>query len=57
MDSYLEGDLAEGDVESWAQSASILHSNGDAMDIAVRGGRVVGVRGAPSTGSTAVGSI
>ncbi len=29
------------------QSASILHSNGDAMDIAVRGGEIVGVRGRP----------
>ena len=27
------------------QAASILHSNGDAMDIAVAGGRIVGVRG------------
>ncbi|HEX2174888.1 MAG TPA: nitrate reductase [Nocardioidaceae bacterium] len=41
--------LAEGvhpnEVERWAQSASILHSNGDAMDIAVAGGQIVGVRG------------
>ncbi|WP_436845972.1 hypothetical protein [Streptomyces tibetensis] len=27
------------------QAASLLHSNGDAMDIAVREGRIVGVRG------------
>ncbi|MGW4959940.1 molybdopterin oxidoreductase family protein [Nonomuraea sp. NPDC004186] len=45
VDTQLEGDLAEAEVESWAQSASILHSNGDAMDIAVKGGRIVGVRG------------
>jgi anaerobic selenocysteine-containing dehydrogenase len=32
-------------VDRWAQSASILHSNGDAMDIAVKDGRMVGVRG------------
>jgi anaerobic selenocysteine-containing dehydrogenase len=32
-------------VERWVQSASILHSNGDALDIAVSGGRIVGVRG------------
>jgi ferredoxin-nitrate reductase len=32
-------------VERWAQSASVLHSNGDAMDIAVTDGRIVGVRG------------
>ena len=35
----------EGDVERWAQSASVLHSNGDAMDIAVCDERIVGVRG------------
>jgi anaerobic selenocysteine-containing dehydrogenase len=29
----------------WVQSASLLHSNGDALDIAVAGGRIVGVRG------------
>ncbi|MEV4642668.1 nitrate reductase [Actinoplanes sp. NPDC049548] len=33
------------DVDRWVQSASILHSNGDAMDIAVKDGRIVGVRG------------
>lgn len=27
------------------QSASLLHSNGDGLDIAVKGGRIVGVRG------------
>ncbi|MBP2192999.1 anaerobic selenocysteine-containing dehydrogenase [Nocardia goodfellowii] len=32
----------------WAQSASILHSNGDALDIAVEGDRMVGVRGRAS---------
>lgn len=32
-------------VDRWVQSASILHSNGDALDIAVRGNRIVGVRG------------
>jgi anaerobic selenocysteine-containing dehydrogenase len=41
--------LAEGtteaDVERWVPTASLLHSNGDAMDIAVRDGRIVGVRG------------
>lgn len=29
---------------SWVASASILHSNGDAMDIAVKDDRIVGVR-------------
>jgi anaerobic selenocysteine-containing dehydrogenase len=32
-------------VENWVPSASLLHSNGDAMDIAVKDGRIVGVRG------------
>ncbi|MDF5752802.1 hypothetical protein [Spongiactinospora sp. TRM90649] len=45
VDRHLEGDLTEADVDSWVPSASILHSNGDAMDIAVKDGRVVGVRG------------
>jgi anaerobic selenocysteine-containing dehydrogenase len=31
--------------EPWVPTASLLHSNGDAMDIAVRGGQIVGVRG------------
>ncbi|GAA1447788.1 nitrate reductase [Nocardiopsis tropica] len=45
----VDGHLAEGvtpdQVERWVQSATVLHSNGDALDIAVRGDRVVGVRG------------
>jgi anaerobic selenocysteine-containing dehydrogenase len=45
VDSYLADGLTETDVDHWAQSASILHSNGDGMDIAVRDGRIVGVRG------------
>jgi anaerobic selenocysteine-containing dehydrogenase len=45
VDEYLQPPLASTDVESWAQSASLLHSNGDAMDIAVVDGRIVGVRG------------
>jgi anaerobic selenocysteine-containing dehydrogenase len=32
-------------IERWVQSASVMSSNGDAMDIAVSGGRLVGVRG------------
>jgi ferredoxin-nitrate reductase len=32
-------------VDSWVQTASVLHSNGDALDIAVKDGRIVGVRG------------
>ncbi|MGW3465556.1 molybdopterin-dependent oxidoreductase, partial [Streptomyces olivaceoviridis] len=44
-DPHLAPGLTEADVERWVPSASVLHSNGDAMDIAVRHGRVVGVRG------------
>ena len=33
------------EVDRWVQTASILHSNGDAMDIAVKDDRIVGVRG------------
>src|SRR5919199_2272234 len=45
VDSHLEDGVTPDDVDRWVQSASLLHSNGDAMDIAVRGGRIVGVRG------------
>ena len=45
VDSFLAGDLPPEDVEAWVQSASILHSNGDAIDIGVRDGRIAGVRG------------
>jgi anaerobic selenocysteine-containing dehydrogenase len=45
VDSHLADGLTEADVDHWAQSASILHSNGDALDIAVKDGRIVGVRG------------
>ncbi|MBL7258439.1 molybdopterin oxidoreductase family protein [Paractinoplanes lichenicola] len=31
--------------ERWVRSASLLHSNGDGIDIGVRGNRIVGVRG------------
>ncbi|WP_251091822.1 nitrate reductase [Streptomyces sp. Caat 7-52] len=44
-DLHLAPGLTEEDVERWVPSASLLHSNGDAMDIAVRHGRIVGVRG------------
>ncbi len=44
-DVQLADGVAEEDVERWVQSASVLHSNGDGIDIAVRDGRIVGVRG------------
>jgi anaerobic selenocysteine-containing dehydrogenase len=45
VDTHLAEGVDPDDVEHWAQSASILHSNGDAMDIAAKDGRIVGVRG------------
>ncbi|KRV48553.1 molybdopterin oxidoreductase [Wenjunlia vitaminophila] len=44
-DTYLEDGVAPQDVDQWVQTSSLLHSNGDAMDVAVRDGRIVGVRG------------
>ncbi|MGN6609621.1 MAG: molybdopterin oxidoreductase family protein [Jatrophihabitans sp.] len=41
---YAEGVTAD-DVDAWFTTASLLHSNGDAMRIGVRDGRIVGVRG------------
>ena len=45
VDMHLAEGLSEQDIDTWAQSASILHSNGDGLDIAVKDGRIVGVRG------------
>ena len=45
VDQFLEAGISEEEVDRWVQTASILHSNGDAFDIAVKGGRIVGVRG------------
>ncbi|WP_460499357.1 molybdopterin oxidoreductase family protein [Glycomyces tarimensis] len=45
LDCYLEDGLDEADVDAWVQSSTILHSNGDGLDIAVKDGRIVGVRG------------
>ncbi|MET7697728.1 nitrate reductase [Streptomyces sp. NPDC005485] len=45
VDSYLADGLTAEQVDRWVPTASILHSNGDAMDIAVKDGRIVGVRG------------
>lgn len=47
VDSYLEPGVTSDMVERWVPTASLLHSNGDAMDVAVAGGRIVGVRGRP----------
>src|SRR4051794_1165884 len=45
VDTFLADGLQPADVDRWVQTASILHSNGDAMDIAVKDDRIVGVRG------------
>jgi anaerobic selenocysteine-containing dehydrogenase len=45
VDQALAEGVAEGDVERWVQATCVLCSNGCACDIAVRGGRMVGVRG------------
>ncbi|MFI0013452.1 molybdopterin oxidoreductase family protein [Streptomyces griseus] len=45
VDTFLAEGVAPVDVEQWVQTASILHSDGDAMDVAVRDGAMVGVRG------------
>jgi anaerobic selenocysteine-containing dehydrogenase len=45
VDAFLDNGLAEDEVDRWVQAASILHSNGDAMDVAVKDERIVGVRG------------
>src|SRR5215208_6728538 len=45
VDQFLEEGVSEAEIDRWVQTASILHSNGDALDIAVKDGRIVGVRG------------
>jgi anaerobic selenocysteine-containing dehydrogenase len=45
VDRHLENGLGEESVDRWVQSAAVLHSNGDGLDIAVKDGRIVGVRG------------
>ena len=45
VDERFADGIGSDDVERWVPSASLLHSNGDAMDIAVRDGRIVGIRG------------
>ncbi|AVT38550.1 molybdopterin oxidoreductase family protein [Plantactinospora sp. BB1] len=45
VDTFLAEGVRPEDVDRWVQSASILHSNGDGLDMAVKEGRIVGVRG------------
>ncbi|MGO4534700.1 molybdopterin oxidoreductase family protein [Leifsonia sp. 2MCAF36] len=44
-DHALEADLTEADVDTWVRSACVLCSNGCGCDIAVKDGRMVGIRG------------
>ncbi|WP_061300052.1 molybdopterin oxidoreductase family protein [Herbidospora cretacea] len=45
VDQQLADGLDAGDVDSWVPSAAVLHSNGDGLEIAVKDGRIAGVRG------------
>ena len=45
VDCHLAGDLTVGDIDRWVRTAAVLHSNGDGLDIAVKDGRIAGVRG------------
>ena len=50
VDQYLEQGVTEAGVDRWVQSACLLCSNGCGCDIAVKDGRMVGVRGRPEDG-------
>jgi anaerobic selenocysteine-containing dehydrogenase len=45
VDICLDAGVTPETVERWVPAASTLHSNGDGIDIAVSGDRIVGVRG------------
>lgn len=45
VDLQLAAGIAESDVDSWVRSACVLCSNGCGCDIAVKDGRMVGIRG------------
>jgi anaerobic selenocysteine-containing dehydrogenase len=45
VDSHLADGVTTQDVDRWVRSAAVLHSNGDGLDIAVKEGAIVGVRG------------
>lgn len=45
VDNHLAAGVGVEDVERWVPTAAVLHSNGDGMELAVRTGRIVGVRG------------
>jgi ferredoxin-nitrate reductase len=45
VDQFLEEGVSEDEVDRWVQTASLHHANGDAVDLAIKDGRLVGVRG------------
>jgi anaerobic selenocysteine-containing dehydrogenase len=45
VDMYLADGVVADSVDRWVRTASVLHSNGDGLDIAVKDERMVGVRG------------
>jgi anaerobic selenocysteine-containing dehydrogenase len=45
VDRFLGEGISEEDVDRWAQTASLHHSDGDGLDLAIKDGRIVGVRG------------
>lgn len=45
VDMFLADGIKPEAVDRWVQSAAVLHSNGDGLDIAVKDDRIVGVRG------------
>ncbi|AXB47266.1 molybdopterin oxidoreductase family protein [Amycolatopsis albispora] len=45
VDVQLADGVRAEDVDDWVPTAAVLHSNGDGLDIAVKDGRMVGVRG------------
>ncbi|HXV57538.1 MAG TPA: nitrate reductase [Gaiellaceae bacterium] len=45
VDGFLADGLEESDVDRWVQSACVLCANGCGLDIAVKDGRIAGVRG------------
>ena len=45
VDQFLAEGLTESDIDAWVQSACVLCSNGCGLDIAVKDGRIAGVRG------------
>ncbi|MCR8898780.1 nitrate reductase [Gordonia sp. GONU] len=45
VDEHLADGVSAETVDRWVRTASVLHSNGDGLDIAVADDRIVGVRG------------